>query len=242
MSKKNNYMTFWEHLDELRKRVIYSLISVFTLSGIAYFFSEQIKDFLMNPVNDIIVGNDNSELVYLSLQAPFVLYLSIAIFSGVFTSIPIIMYNFLKFIKPAVEKIKLARFFIILTFSVIFFFAGTFFTYSILIPFSLDFLISFAQDEKMYLSINSITSLILWGCFCLGLIFQMPIIAYFLSSIGLINSKSISKTRRYAFLVSFVIAAFITPPDIVSQIILALPIIALYEMCIIIVKIRGKGE
>ena len=70
----------------------------------------------------------------------------------------------------------------------------------------------------------------------------MPIIAYFLSSIGLINSKSISKTRRYAFLVSFVIAAFITPPDVVSQIILALPIIALYELCIIIVKIRGKGE
>tara|TARA_B100001029_G_C14921301_1_gene372164 strand:- start:371 stop:745 length:375 start_codon:yes stop_codon:yes gene_type:complete len=123
-----------------------------------------------------------------------------------------------------------------------FFFAGTFFTYSVLIPFSLDFLISFAENERMYLSINSIVSLILWGCFCLGLIFQMPIIAYFLSSIGLIDSKTISKTRRYAFLISFILAAFITPPDVVSQIILALPIIALYELCIIIIKIRGKVE
>ena len=235
-------MTFWEHLDELRKRVIYSLISVFVVSGIAYFFSEQIKVFLMSPVNDIVDLKDSAELVYLSPQAPFVLYLSIAVFSGVFISLPIIMYNFLKFIKPAVEKIRLVRFFLILLFSIIFFFAGTFFTYSVLIPFSLDFLISFAQDEKMYLSINSIVSLILWGCFCLGLIFQMPVIAYFLSGIGLVSPKTISKTRRYAFLVSFILAAFITPPDVVSQIILALPIVALYELCIIIVKIRGKDE
>ena len=235
-------MTFWEHLDELRKRVIYSLISVFIISGIAYFFSEQIKVFLMGPINDIIKEKPNAELVYLSPQAPFILYLSIAIFSGVFISLPIIMYNFLKFIKPAVEKIKLIRFFLILLFSIMFFFAGTFFTYSVLIPFSLDFLISFAENERMYLSINSIVSLILWGCFCLGLIFQMPIIAYFLSSIGLIDSKTISKTRRYAFLISFILAAFITPPDVVSQIILALPIIALYELCIIIIKIRGKVE
>ena len=235
-------MTFWEHLDELRKRVIYSLISVFIISGIVYFFSEQIKVFLMDPINDIIKKKPNAELVYLSPQAPFILYLSIAIFSGVFISLPIIMYNFLKFIKPAVEKIKLIRFFLILLFSIMFFFAGTFFTYSVLIPFSLDFLISFAENERMYLSINSIVSLILWGCFCLGLIFQMPIIAYFLSSIGLIDSKTISKTRRYAFLISFILAAFITPPDVVSQIILALPIIALYELCIIIIKIRGKVE
>lgn len=235
-------MTFWEHLDELRKRVIYSLISIFVISGIAYFFSEQIKIFLMGPINDIVALKHNAELVYLSPQAPFFLYLSIAVFSGVFISLPIIMYNFLKFIRPAVEKIRLVRFFLILLFSIIFFFAGTFFTYSILIPFSLDFLISFAQDEKMYLSINSIVSLILWGCFCLGLIFQMPIIAYFLSGIGLVNPKTISKTRRYAFLISFILAAFITPPDVVSQIILALPIVVLYELCIIIVKIRGRDE
>ena len=240
MSKKNNYMTFWEHIDELRKRIIYSLFYVFALSISAYFWSESIKFFLMSPVLEILNDKENATLAYLSPQAPFVLHLSIALFSGIFLSLPLIMYNFLKFVKPAVGKISFARFFIVLTSSLVFFLLGIFFTYSALIPISLDFLISFAEDEKMILSINSIVSLILWSCFCIGLVFQMPIIAFFLSSIGLINSKNLSKSRRYAFLISFVLAAFITPPDIISQIILALPIVVLYELCIVIAKIKGK--
>ena len=242
MSKKNNYMTFWEHLDELRKRIIYSLLSIFAFSLTAYFWSENIKFFLMSPVLEIVAKIENSTLAYLSPQAPFMLYLSISLFSGIFLSLPAIMYNFLKFIKPAVGKVSLTRFFSILVSSIVFFLLGILFTYSTLIPLSLDFLISFAEGEEMILSINSIISLILWSCFCIGLVFQMPIIAFFLSSIGLVTSKSLSKSRRYAFLVSFVLAAFITPPDVVSQIILALPIVVLYELCIVVVKVKSRNE
>ena len=242
MSKKNNYMTFWEHLDELRKRIIYSLLSILTFSLTAYFWSENIKFFLMSPVLEIVAKIENSTLAYLSPQAPFMLYLSISLFSGIFLSLPAITYNFLKFIKPAVGKVSLTRFFSILVSSIVFFLLGILFTYSTLIPLSLDFLISFAEGEEMILSINSIISLILWSCFCIGLVFQMPIIAFFLSSIGLVTSKSLSKSRRYAFLVSFVLAAFITPPDVISQIILALPIVVLYELCIVVVKVKSKNE
>ena len=80
MSKKNNYMTFWEHLDELRKRIIYSLLSIFVFSLAAYFWSENIKLFLMNPILEIVAKTENSTLAYLSPQAPFMLYLSISLF------------------------------------------------------------------------------------------------------------------------------------------------------------------
>ena len=241
MHKKNNYMTFWEHLDELRKRIIYCLICMSLASVIAYFFSEKIKFFIMGPIDSIIIKNANAELAYFSAQAPFMLYLSIAIFSGFFLSLPVVMYNLLRFARPAVKKIKFIHFFFILIISISFFLLRALFTYSVLVPFSLDFLVSFAQEEKMILSINSIISLILWGCFCVGLVFQMPIIAFFLSGIGILSHKILSKNRRYAFLLSFILAAFITPPDVISQIILALPIALLYELCIVIARIKGKN-
>lgn len=241
MPLKENYMTFWEHIDELRKRIIYSIISVIFFGLVAYFFSDLIKNFLLEPVNYQIDNKENLKSAYFTPQAPFMLYISISIFSGFFFSLPVITYNILKFIKPAVKKRKFSLFFTVLFFSIFLFSIGAFFTYSILVPISLDFLISFAKNEEIIFSINSVASLLLWSIFCIGLLFQIPIIAFFLSKIGLINAKLLSKNRRYAILSSFILAAFITPPDVISQIILGLPIIILYELCIIIVK-RTKSD
>jgi len=229
-------MTFWEHIDELRKRLLYCFFSFILFSVIAYFFSDTIKNFLMNPVDAYVNEKSNLRTAFLAPHAPFFLYISISIFSGIFFSFPVIIYNILNFIKPAVSKTRTTLFFIVLIFSIILFILGVTFTYAILIPISFKFLISFAGNEEMIFSINSITSLILWSCFSIGLLFQLPIIAFFLAKIRLITADFLSKNRRYAILIAFILSALITPPDVISQIILVFPVILLYEACIFIVK------
>ena len=236
MASNQNTMTFWEHLDELRKCLIYSFLTVLIFSLIASFFSENIKDFLIDPIKPSIADNDNITLVFNDPFSPFFLYLSISFFTGFFFSIPIIIYNILNFITPAISKIKISVFIAVLILSTSLFFIGILFTYKALIPISFTFLISFAGNEEMIFSINAIIHKILLICFCIGVVFQMPIIAYFLSKLNLLSSQFLSKNRRYAILICFIVSAMITPPDVISQIILGIPIIILYEICILIAK------
>ena len=240
MTSKQNKMTFWEHLDELRRCLIYSFLTILLFSIIASFFSENIKDFLMNPIKPDIVGNNKITLVYNDPLSPFFLYMSISFFTGFFFSIPVVMYNILNFVSPAVNRFKVSLFVIVLTFSTALFFTGILFTYKALIPISFSFLISFAGGEEMIFSINNIIHKILLICFCIGLVFQMPIIAFFLAKLSLLSSDFLSKNRRYAILISFIVSAMITPPDFISQIILGVPIIILYEICILIAKAVGR--
>lgn len=236
-------MTFWEHLDELRKCIAYSLITVLIFSVAASFFSEGIKDFLIDPIKPSIEDNSKIRLVFNDPLSPFFLYISISFFTGLFFSIPILTFNILNFISPAISKFKVSLFVAVLVFSSALFFTGILFTYKALIPISFNFLISFAGNEEMIFSINSIVYKILLICFCIGTVFQMPIVAYFLAKLKLLSSEFLSKNRRYAILFSFVISAMITPPDIVSQIILGVPIIILYEICILIARsVRKKND
>ena len=119
---KNNYMTFWEHVGELRKRIIYTLLSILLFAIIGYFFSEEIKEFLMVPIDSQIEKNSTQiKSAYFTPHAPFMLYISISIFCGLFLSVPVIMYNILKFIKPAIKKGNFITFIFTLIFSIILF-------------------------------------------------------------------------------------------------------------------------
>ena len=243
MTPNQNKMTFWEHIDEFRRCLIYSLLTVLLFSVVASFFSESIKDFLIDPIKPAIERSNNIRLVFDDPLSPFFLYISISFFTGLFFSIPVIIYNILNFVSPAINKFKISIFVAILILSSVLFFVGILFTYKALIPISFSFLISFAGNEEMIFSINSIVHKILLICFCIGLVFQMPIIAFFLAKLRILNSNFLSKNRRYAILFAFILSAMITPPDFVSQIILGIPIIILYEICILITKrVRRKDE
>ena len=243
MEKKQKSMTFWEHIDELRKCLLYSALAVLISSICASFFSEKIKSFLIDPLRPSLDVVENISLVYSDPFSPFFLYISISFFTGLFCSLPIVMFFALRFISPAINKIKISVFIITLIVSSLLFLTGILFTYKALIPISFSFLISFAGNEQMIFSINSIIHKILLICFCIGILFQMPIIAYFLSKMDLLSAKFLSKNRRYAVLISFIVSAMITPPDFISQIILGIPIIILYEICIIIAKtVRGNDS
>tara|TARA_B100002052_G_C15836143_1_gene577832 strand:+ start:391 stop:1116 length:726 start_codon:yes stop_codon:yes gene_type:complete len=240
MSLSDRKMTFWEHIDELRRCLIFSFISILFFSIVASFFSDNIREFLLEPIKPYV--ENNIQLVWIDVLSPFFLYISISFFTGLFLSVPIIVYNVLNFISPAIEKKKIAVFVFFLVLSTMLFFIGMAFTYKALIPTSFGFLIGFAGNEEMIISFNQIVNQILLISFCIGMVFQMPIISFFLARLNLISSEFLSSNRRYAILGAFILSAIITPPDIVSQIILGLPIILLYEICIIIARLVGRND
>ena len=240
MSLSDRKMTFWEHIDELRRCLIFSFISILFFSIVASFFSDNIREFLLEPIKPYV--ENNIQLVWIDVLSPFFLYISISFFTGLFLSVPIIVYNVLNFISPAIEKKKIVVFVFFLVLSTMLFFIGMAFTYKALIPTSFGFLIGFAGNEEMIISFNQIVNQILLISFCIGMVFQMPIISFFLARLNLISSELLSGNRRYAILGAFILSAIITPPDIVSQIILGLPIILLYEICIIIARLVGRHD
>ena len=240
MTKNHNQMTFWEHIDELRMFLLKSFSSIIILSILFSFHSFSIKDFIISPINDFVKMDSNISLVYTDPMSPFFLYVSVSFFSGLLFSFPFIIYFLMKFLKPAVSDRKISFFIIILIISTILFSVGIFFTYKILIPISFSFLLGFAGGEEMIFNFNNIINRILSICLCVGMLFQMPIIAYFLAKINVLNSNFLKNNRRYAILVSFIISAIIPPPDFVSQLLLGIPIIILFEICILIVNISEK--
>ncbi|MDP2938928.1 MAG: twin-arginine translocase subunit TatC [Candidatus Omnitrophota bacterium] len=218
-----------EHLEELRKRIIICVVSLAVGILVGFPFSSPILKILKLPAKGLI-----EKLVFFSPQEAFLIYMNIALFSGLVISLPVILYQFWAFVLPAVEE-KLRKYIgFFLFFCLIFFISGCLFAYFVLIPPSLKFLLGFASGElepvicaSKYISF--LLSLIL-GC---GVVFQMPVLSFLLSKIGIINAKILRKKYKYALVMIFIIAAAITPTtDIFNMLALAVPMLLLYEISI----------
>lgn len=222
-------LTLVEHLTELRKRIIISLVAL----GIASIFSLPFVPVLLKilklPAQGLI-----EKLAFFSPQEAFLIYMRIAFLCGSAISMPVILYQFWAFVSPAIEERfkRYTTYFILFCF--LFFITGCFFAYFILIPPAIKFLLSFANSElepvisaSKYVSF--VTNFIL-GC---GLVFQMPILSFLLSKIGVINHQFLRQKYKYAIIMIFVVAAVITPtPDAFNMLILAGPMLFLYEISI----------
>lgn len=222
-------LTLVEHLTELRKKIIISLVALGFASIISLPFATHLLKILKFPAEGII-----EKLAYFSPQEAFLIYLRIAFLSGVAISLPVILYQIWTFILPAIEERlkKFGAYFIL--FCLISFILGCLFAYFILIPPALKFLLNFAKaDLEPVISaskyISFVVSLIL-GC---GLVFQMPILSLILTRIGIINHRVLRKKYKYALVIILIVAAIITPtPDAFNMLILALPMLFLYELSI----------
>ncbi len=240
MTKPSSEMTFWEHIDELRLRIISSLLVFFLTSIVSYIFIDHILEFIRTPIIDIIKNNSNIQEAFKGITDPFFLNISTSLYSGFFLSLPFILYSFLRFIFPAIKKKNFIFLSMTILFSVILFLLGAFLSYKLLFPISIHFLITFIpsnSDIPLFIFVNEYISLIFSVTILIGLVFQLPIVALFLSKLRLITPRTLSLGRKYAILGSVIISALITPPDIVSQILLSIPILVLYELSILIVKI-----
>lgn len=220
-------MTFLDHLEELRKRLMISLIAVVIGFAACWAFAEPIFAKLQEPLTAFLPPGD--KLAYTRLTAPFFLYMKVAFFAGLFAASPVILLQLWLFISPGLYKRerRLAAPFIIL--GTLFFIAGGYFGYRYLLPATCSFFVETGKQFKQMVTVDdyfSFASVIILAC---GLVFETPILIFFLARLGIVTPAFLMKKFKYAVVLSFVIAAIVTPtPDMVTQAALAVPMILLY--------------
>jgi sec-independent protein translocase protein TatC len=227
-------MGFLDHLEELRKRIVYSIIAVAVGFGICWWKVERIYDIMQRPIIDALRANGMAEkLVYLNPTEPFNLYLKIAALAGLFLTSPFVLYQVWMFISPGLYRNEKRYVVPFMVSTISLFSCGGYFGYKIVYPAALTFLINFGKQFQPMITIGEYTSLFLSIILGMGLIFEMPILIFFLSLMGIVSAGFMWKNFRYSILVIFIIAAIVTPTtDILNMCIFAAPMIALYAFSI----------
>jgi len=233
-------MGFLDHLEELRKRIIKAIVSVLIFSVGAFVFSDFFVEALMLPSRNV----PDMSIQVLKVQEMLMLKFKIAFIMGIVVSIPVIAYQFWAFVAPGLypDEKRWGPYLVI--FVTLFFLAGGAFAYFVLIPFALDFLVSVGAEEiKRQFSLSYYSKFIIQLVVATGIVFQLPILSFLLAKMGLITKKLLRKYWKFAVTLSFILAAFITPPDPVSMMMMGIPLILLYEFSIFIVGIaESKSE
>ncbi|MCE1206149.1 MAG: twin-arginine translocase subunit TatC [Spirochaetia bacterium] len=227
-------MSFFGHLAELRKRLITALI-VFLLVSIASFnWSEKIADFIIAPAKDMA-------FVFLSPPDLFMLYIKIALSMGLVISLPVIIFELWMFISPALLPREKRSIFFSLLAGGILFILGAAFSYFVIIPFTIRFFMSYQSVYvKPMISISEYFGFVISLALSFGAAFELPVVAGLLGAFGILKAELLIRIRRIAILLIFIAAAILTPPDVVSQVLLALPMLGLYELSVLILKQQEK--
>ncbi len=226
-----------EHVEELRERLIKSAVAVVVGFLIAWPFKKEILLFLERPLPDNLQG----KLIFLSPPEAFFTALKVSFFAGVLIALPFVLYQVWKFIEPGLYEHEKKFILPFILFSVFFFFLGASFAYFVILPFGLRFLLGFMGDLLTpQITIGSYISFVIQLILAFGFVFLLPVVVWLLSKLGVINYRMLERNRKFAILVIFIVAAVLTPPDAFSQVMMALPLIVLYELSIWISKIAGK--
>src|SRR5436309_1959352 len=227
-------MSFLEHLEELRTRIFHSLAALAVGMGICWWFHQTLFAYMQKPIMDVLRQNGlPQKLVYLTPTEPFNLYLKISALAGLFLTSPYVLYQVWLFISPGLyrKEKKYAVPFMVST--ILLFSAGGYFAYRIVYPAALDFLIRFGRQFTPMITIHEYTDLFLTVTLGLGLVFEMPILVFFLALMGVISAGWMWRNIRYAVLGIFIVAGALAPtPDISSMIIFASPMLVLYAISI----------
>jgi sec-independent protein translocase protein TatC len=235
-SEEMTGMSFLEHLEELRRRIIYSFLYVVAGFCVCWWFHEQIFTIMQKPIVTALANHKmDTQLVYLNPTDPFNMYLKIAFLAGIFVASPFVLYQVWAFIAPGLYRNERRYVFPFMFSTVGLFLAGGFFGYKMVYPAALDFLIGWSAQFKPMITVGEYTDLFLTIIAGLGLVFEMPILVFFLSLMGILTAGWMWRNFRYSILVIFIIAAIITPTtDIMNMCIFAAPMIVLYLFSIAI--------
>jgi sec-independent protein translocase protein TatC len=228
-------LPFTDHLDELRHRLIISVIGIGVGFAISYAFSQQILLLLQRPMP--------SRLIFIAPTEAFFVNLKVAFYAGVFLSIPLILFQAWKFVAPGLYEHERRYSYPFLLISTVLFLIGAAFAYLVILPIALHFLI--AQGGELWQPNITLSNYL---AFCMrllvaaGLIFEFPVLMYFLAKVGVVTPEFLAKNRKYAVLVAFTLSAILTPPDVFSQILLAIPLFLLFEVSIFVAKRVASGQ
>jgi len=230
---------FLSHLEELRERIIKCAIAVGIGFVISYIFAEELFRILVSPLTDNLP--EGNGLIFTNLPEMFFAYLKTAFIAGVLLASPVIFYQIWKFVAPGLYQNEKRYIVPFVLSSTILFVGGGLFGYLIVFPFGFKFLLGYANEYiqalpsvKEYFSFSS--KLLL----AFGIVFELPVLIFFLSRIGLVTVPFLTKNRKYAILLTFVMGSILTPPDPLTQCMMAGPLILLYEIGIIIARIASK--
>ena len=248
MTKSQNDGGLISHLVELRQRLINSLIFLFLLFVICYYFSDYIYGFLVDPYAKAVDGDGiERRLIFTALQETFLTYLKVSFFAAFFITSPFILIQVWKFIAPGLyehEKLAIMPYLIL---TPILFLLGGMLVYYLIMPVGIKFFLSFESTGltttlpiQLEAKVNEYLSLVMKLIFAFCLSFQLPVVLSLLARIGLVDSKFLSERRKYVVVIIFAAAAILTPPDPITQIGLAIPLLILYELSIFSVKIIEK--
>ena len=232
-------MSFLDHLEELRSRLLKSLVSLAVGFGIAWNFRNEIFHFMVAPLRSAYPG---LELIATSPTESLMLYMKMAFFVGIFLAAPFLLYQVWAFISPGLyrnEKSYAAPF---IFFGTLFFVSGAAFGHYYLFPLSFSFLGTFGgEDIKFMPRVSEYYSFYSWFLLALGIVFQLPVVIFVLARIGLVNATFLLRHFKWAVLGSFIVAAVVTPtPDMVTQTLLAMPMIGLYLLGVLVAALFGK--
>src|ERR1039457_7069592 len=229
-SEEMTGMSFLEHLEELRRRIIYSFLYVVAGFCVCWWFHEQIFTIMQKPIVTALANHKmDTQLVYLNPTDPFNMYLKIAFLAGIFVASPFVLYQVWAFISPGLYRNERRYVFPFMFSTVGLFLAGGYFGYKMVYPAALDFLIGFSGQFTPMITIGEYAELFLTIIAGLGIVFEMPVLVFFLALMGILTAGWMWRNFRYAVLVMFIIAAIITPTtDIMNMCIFAAPMIVLY--------------
>ena len=226
------------HLIELRQRLIYALLAVFVGFAVSYAFAPQIYTFLVRPLAE--ASGDHHRLIYTGLTEAFSTYIKLSLWTGCFIAFPIIAAQIWMFVAPGLYKNERKAFLPFLVATPVFFLAGASVAYYLVFPMAWKFFLSFEMQGtteslpiQLEARVSEYLSLSMTVIFAFGLAFELPVILVLLARAGVISATKLSEFRRYAVVLIFVAAAVLTPPDLVSMLSLALPMMLLYELSIL---------
>ncbi len=229
-------MTPVEHLSELRKRFFIIIIVALAGTITCYVYIDTIIDLLLKPVQKL-------QFIYLTPPELFLAYLKVAVVTGLIITSPIIFMQIWLFIRPGLRKKEKIYLVLSLFFGFFLFLLGGFFAYRVIIPMTIRFFVNFQTPTiEPNFSFGSYISFISSILLAFGIVFELPILIIVLAKLKLISARTLKKFRKYIILVIFVVGAFLTPPDVISQILLAGPMIVLFEISIIIASFINKGD
>lgn len=232
-------LSFTSHLEELRRRLIICVVAVAAGFIACYNFSEKLYYILSRPLRQVLPPN--SALVYTTPTEAFVTYLKTAFIGGLFLAVPVILYQIWRFIAPGLYKREKAYVVPFVFASTILFIGGALFGYFVVFPMAFKFLMGFSSDMVQALpSMREYLDFVIKLLLAFGIVFETPVFIFFLAKLGIVDYQKLRAFRKYYIVLAFILAAILTPPDPVSQTLMAIPLLLLFEISVLITKIFGK--